>query len=349
VSAACVTGDGPVIARALGSARIAPRRDATPETPYPWFSVTKLFTATAVLQLVETGRVLLDEAVSTYVPSFRIESPRVPTLRHLLSHTSGLANPVPMTWVHLAGERGPTLDELTERELGRHSNVRFQPGTRFAYSNLNYLVLGQVIEQVSGESYESYVTEHVLGPLGATRAGFGVPADMASGYSRSLSFMGMAARFVLDRKFFGPTVDGFTELRPFEVDGAPYGGLVGTASEMLLLGRAMLAGGTLDGRTILRPETVQMALTTTTSADGSPLPIGLGWHLGNGGDEPYAFHLGGGGGFRSELRIYPRRKFAVAVIGNETSFDTAPIARLGARPRASWRPPRGVAAHPGRA
>ena len=124
---------------------------------------------------------------------------------------------------------------------------------------------------------------------------------------------------------------------------------MGTAAEMLLLGRAMLAGGTLEGRAILRPETVQMALTTTTSADGLPLPIGLGWHLGNGGDEPYAFHVGGGGGFRSELRIYPRRKFAVAVIGNETSFDTAPIARLGARRRTSWRPARGVAAHAGRA
>ncbi len=86
----------------------------------------------------------------------------------------------------------------------------------------------------------------------------------------------------------------------------------GACRDMLSLGRAMLARGEIGSQAILRPET----------PDGTPLPIGLGWHLGCTGSEHYAYRLGGGGGFRSELSNYPRLNYAVAVIGNETSFDT---------------------------
>jgi D-alanyl-D-alanine carboxypeptidase len=96
---------------------------------------------------------------------------------------------------------------------------------------------------------------------------------------------------------------------------------------MLLLGKAMLS----RGGGILRAETAGAALTPFKAPDGSPLPVGLGWHLGNLGGVPYANHLGGGGGFRSELRIYPRLNYAVAVVGNETSFDTGSFTQLAVR------------------
>ena len=289
--------------------------------------MTKLFTATAVLQLAEKGEAALSNPISDYVPECRLKGPGILTVRHLLSHTSGLANPIPVSWVHLAGENGPSLDELTERLLGKHPKLSFAPGSRFSYSNLNYLLLGQLIERVSGERYETYVTRHVLEPLGSRNTGFAITQNTAVGYSRPWSFMGIAARWMLDRKFFGKTAGGYTELRPFAIDGAPYGGLVGQVTDMLLLGKAMLS----RGGGILRAETAGAALTPVKALDGSPLPVGLGWHLGNLGGEPYAYHLGGGGGFRSELRIYPRLNYAVAVIGNETSFDTARFTRLAVR------------------
>ena len=328
VSVAYAIGDGPAVGVAAGRAKVFPAHETSPIVAYLWFSVTKLFTATAVLQLAETGMIRLDDPVSQYVPSFGIRSSRAPTVRDLLTHTSGLANPIPVSWVHLVGEPGPSLDQLTDGLLRRHPTLLFAPGTRFSYSNLNYLILGQLIERVSGEQYETYVIERILQPLGAMETGFALSQNAATGYSRPWSFMGIAARWLLDRKFFGPTIDGYTELRPFLVDGAPYGGLVGPATQMLLLGRAMLGGGHVEGRAILRPETVAAALTPTRASDGSQLPIALGWHLGALGDEQYAYHIGGGGGFRSELRIYPRLKYGIAVIANETSFDTAKLTRL---------------------
>jgi CubicO group peptidase (beta-lactamase class C family) len=331
VSVAHVHGEGPVIALAAGNAQLSTPREATPAIAYPFFSVTKLFTAAAVLQLAESGRVGLDEPISTYLTSFHVASRQVPTVRQLLTHVSGLANPIPVSWVHLVGEQGPTLDELTGRLLRAHPKLSFVPGTRFAYSNLNYLVLGQLIERVSGSVYEAYVTEHILRPLGAQEAGFTLPPGAATGYSRRWSLMGIAARFMLDRRLFGPTIDGFTELRPFLVDGAPYGGVVAQAAEILLLGRAMLGHGAIAGRRILQPQSVELALSPAKALDGTSLPIGLGWHLGRLDAEPFAYHLGGGGGFRSELRIYPRLSCAVAVVGNETSFPTDPLARLAAR------------------
>ena len=217
---------------------------------------------------------------------------------------------------------------MTMQLLSRHHRLRFEPGARYAYSNLGYLVLGLLIETASGLSFEEYLSRSVLKSLGATAAGFDLPAEAACGYSRTWSFMGLVARLLIDRKLFGSTRGGFTELRPFEVDGAPYGGLVGPITEMLALGRAMLADGRTAGGRVLDASTVRLALTNVRSRDGRTLPVGLGWHLGKANGESYANHMGGGLGFRSELRIYPRLGCAVAVIANETSFDTTALAEL---------------------
>jgi len=332
VVVAAAWADGRQVVRSAGWARRSPPTAATSETRWPWFSVTKLFTATAILQLAEAGRLRLDEPAATYVPSFAPRGHRPPTIRELLAHTSGLANPIPVTWIHLAGEPGPSLDELTARLLAAHPDLESEPGTRFRYSNLGYLVLGQVVERVSGEPFEAYVHRHLLEPLQLTGSSFSVTPATAAGYSARWSLMGLAAWWMLDARFFGPTERGLTELRPFSVDGAPYGGLVGPASDLARLGQAMLGGGQLDGRRLLSRELTALALTPSRTTAGAVLPVGLGWHLGEVGGEPFAHHIGGGGGFRSELRIYPRLGYAIAVIANETSFDTDVLARVIVEP-----------------
>ncbi len=334
VVVAAAWADGRKVVSSAGWSRLSPPEAATGETRWPWFSVTKLFTATAILQLAEAGRVRLDEPAATYVPSFRPRGHRPPTVGELLAHTSGLANPIPVTWIHLASEAGPTLDELTARLLAAHPDLEFEPGSRFRYSNLGYLVLGQVVERASGEPFEAYLHHHVLDPLQASGSSFSVTSGTATGYSARWSLMGLAAWWMLDARFFGATESGLTELRPFSVDGAPYGGLVGTASDLVRLGQAMLGGGQLDGRRLLSEEQAALALTPSRTTAGGALPIGLGWHLGEVGGEPFAHHIGGGGGFRSELRIYPRLGYAIAVIGNETSFDTDLLARVLVEPQA---------------
>ena len=327
-SIAWSVNDGPVNVCSVGHARLSPPVEMSADTVMPWFSVTKLFTATAILQLVERGKLDLDEPVSACLPGTFHDPVAALTPRQLLSHTSGLANPMPLRWVHLVSEPGPDLKSMTLRLLSRERRLRFEPGTRYAYSNLGYLVLGLLIEAASGIGFDEYMSRHVLQPLGAAATGFDLPADGARGYNRTWSLMGLAARLLMDRKIFGATGSGLTELQPFELDGGPYGGLVGPVTSMLTLGRAMLADGyTARGR-VLDAASVRLALTPVRSQDNEEFPIGLGWHLGQANGEHYAKHIGGGLGFRSELRIYPRRGCAVAVIANATSFDTAAIAEF---------------------
>jgi CubicO group peptidase (beta-lactamase class C family) len=317
---------------ATGRSDLASGEVATPETAFLWFSVTKLLTATAVMQLAERGLVDLDRPVRAVLPSFAVENPHggEVTVRHLLSHTSGLANPVPVAWIHLAAEPGPGLDEMASRLLARHRRLEFQPGSRYAYSNIGYLVLGQVIEAVSSERYPEYVRRHVLEPLGCAGSGFGALAGarVATGYTRRWSLMGIAGGFMIDDRFFGERAGGFVALRPFRIDGEPYGGLVGTVPDLARFLGAHLGGGSLEGRRILSEASTVAMRTPQRDLRGRALPIGLGWHLGEIDGEPFAFHFGGGAGFKSELRLYPGLGYGVAVVANETGFDTEQLSRM---------------------
>ncbi len=331
VAAAAVRGERIDFLGAEGAADLSTRAPATRDTAWLWFSVTKLLTATAVMQLAEQGRVDLDRPVRDYVPSFAVENRwwREPTVRHLLSHSAGLPNPVPITWIHLAAEEGPPLDEMVAGLLARHGRLESEPGSRYAYSNVGYLVLGQVVERASGERYPDYVKRHILDVLGMTGAGFAWPrGPVATGYARTYSLMGLAGWLLLDGRFLGERRNGFTALHPFLLDGAPYGGLVGTVPDLARFLAAHLNGGAWQGRRILAEASAAAMRTRQADLRGRPMPIGLGWHPGSMGGEAYWYHLGGGGGFKSELRLYPERRYGIAVVANETSFATGEIARL---------------------
>ena len=321
--------EGGTLLRAAGYSDLRSGRLVSTDTPFSWFSITKLFTATAVMQFVESGTVALDEPVSRYLPEQRLTmNGREATVRHLLSHTAGLPNPIPVSWIHLVAEPGPSLDSLTTRVIRPNQKLKFEPGAKSSYSNLGYLLLGQLVERVSGEPYEEYIQGHVLTPLGCEATGFHVPGGAATGNQRRWSLMGLASRWMLDARFFGDSMDGYTALQPFTVDGAPYGGLIGPASDLLHFAHMMLRGGRGANDVILDESSVRAVLTPVLDQEGRECAVGLGWHLGGERETRYAYHLGGGGGFRSEIRIYPSLGYAVAVLANETSFPTETLTRL---------------------
>ena len=324
-----IWNDGTTVVRAAGAADLRSGRRAEPETPFTWFSLTKAFTAIAVLQLAEQGRMDLDAPVGAYLPEVRLRRDgQEATVRDLLAHTSGLPNPLPVRWVHLASEPGPTLDAMIERRVGAEPRLKSVPGMKYAYSNLGYLLLGEIVERVSGVPYERYVEENVLAPLGCRTSGFEVAGDAATGYQRKWTLTGLASRLIFDGRLLDGTVDGYWALRPLAVDGAPYGGLNGPASCLLALAGATLHGGLGTNGRVLSAQSIQRMLEPSRTRDGRSLGIGLGWHLGRIDGQPVAMHVGGGGGFKAELRLYPERGYAVAVLANETSFDTDPLSRL---------------------
>lgn len=343
LSVVVVRGSDIVMARGYGWSDLQNRTAATPETVYLYCSMTKLFTATAVMQLHERGLIELDKPVRSYLPRFPLShsSGREITIRHLLSHSSGIANPIPLSWVHLANEPAVDLDDLTGRLLARHRRLRFEPGSRYAYSNLGYLVLGQVIEQLSGRSYADYVREHVLGLLDMLKTGFTYDElhdeEVATGYVRSRSLTSLLIRLMVHKPVLLRSTQGYTAFNRFLIDGAPYGGLLGPVVELGGFLGAYLSNGGFRGRRLLEPSSVTEMTAPQLDNNGEELStggraetehVGLGWHLAGDGEIRSCYHIGGGGGYRSELRIYPRLGRGICVMSNETNFVTGAITGL---------------------
>jgi beta-lactamase class C len=142
------------------------------DTIFPAASITKLFTATAIMLLVEDGRLALDEPVRTFVPEFLRPGKGAVTVRQVLSHTGGLAN-------ELGTDGGlvyPNLDRLDEiRRAMAAAPLASPPGTDLRYSNVGYGVLSLVLEAISGQPHDRFITERVFQPLGMTETRFAPP------------------------------------------------------------------------------------------------------------------------------------------------------------------------------
>jgi CubicO group peptidase (beta-lactamase class C family) len=223
-------GIATVVVRA-GAATVAATGDATPDTPFVIGSATKSFTALAVLQLAEAGRVRLDEPAVDYLPDFATSDPTVSnriTVRQLLSHTSGLPT--------AAG-----TDPLARPETTLHRQVlalratTAAPAGAFAYSNANYEVLGDLIEHVTGTSYARYLQTHVLAPLDMTHTYTDLDSARAHGLQQG------------HRIWFGVGIDaGYW----YRADFLPAGFLVSTAGDLGHYLSALLNGGTYQGRSV---------------------------------------------------------------------------------------------------
>ncbi len=170
----------PIYTRAYGYADLAPCVRAHDTTVYQIGSLTKQFTAAAILQLQSAGRLELDDAVTAYLPAYKFDS-RI-TLRMLLNQLSGLQDytnfPPPPGVVGGA----PVAEQTFLTQIAQAPLV-FPPGTAFQYSNSNYFLLGAVIEAVSGLSYSEYLDEHILGPAGLHHTSYTPPARAAAPYS----------------------------------------------------------------------------------------------------------------------------------------------------------------------
>jgi CubicO group peptidase (beta-lactamase class C family) len=336
LSIAVVKPDGVRWMQGFGLADIATRAPATPRMVCSWFSMTKIATATAVMQLWERGRLDLDHPVTRYYPGFGslrpASSAEAVTIRHLLSHSSGLANPIPVRWVHLAGQPTPDPQTFLSHVLAKHAKLQFAPGAKASYTNLGYLVLGEVIASASGRSYQDYLRENVLEPLGMHRTGFAHTAEMsafaATAYHKRWSPMAPLLRWMLPAAFFGARADGFITFNRFYLDGAAYGGLIGPVEDAARFLRAHLRGGELDGRRILSPASTQ--LMQQISAYGGEVDVGMGWfrpRSARQAQRQFVEHLGGGAGFFNCMRLYPDAALGVVMMGNATSYDHDSIAR----------------------
>jgi len=325
-----VVKDGQIVYnRAFGNADGLNQVAATPETVYHWWSMTKIPTAIAILQLQEKGLLDIDEAVTTYLPWFEVTYPAtdstVISIHHLLQHSSGLPDTIPamIGWVH-SDDQGCDQTELVKKYLPDYKKLNFSPGAQAVYSNLNYMVLGAVIEAVSGQSYESYIRENILHPLGMTQTDFVYSAAMAEheavGTLPVVHFYTPLLPALLDPQLVIRERQGkFFWFKRVYIDATPSTGLIGPAPDVAKLMLAYLNGG----EALLSPASVAL-MTDTAPLDGH----GLGWFISRSPDDFYLEHTGGGPGFATFMRVYPEKSLGVALLANGTDLDYAGLANL---------------------
>jgi CubicO group peptidase (beta-lactamase class C family) len=338
LSVAVAKGDRVVWQKGFGYADLATSDPATPLTSYLWFSMTKIVTATAVMRLVERGDLDLDAPADERYRGFKVVSQPTPvTIRHLLSHSSGLANPLPIRWVRLAGSRGSDHGTFVVRLLAKNRQLRFTPGEGAGYSNLGYLALGEVVSEVSGMRYEEYVREEILSPLGLSRTGFSYPEPAgegaATGYQPLWRPLTPLFRAALPKGIVGPRQGRYVSFNPFYVKGPAYGGMVGGVGEAVRFLLLHLNGGEANGTRLLSAGSV--AEMQRIVPRGGKRDFGLGWFRSREARDrrpPFVEHLGGGAGFWNAMRLYPEESLGVVVMGNTTSYDHESIldAILGA-------------------
>ena len=318
---------------AAGYADLADGEPASADMVCPWFSMTKIMTATLAMRLAGRGLLNLDQPVLPLVPELAVMQPRSLaeriTPRHLLTHSAGFANPIPVRWIHPADQPGPDQAALLTRLLTRHNKLRFEPGTRSSYSNLSTLTLGQAIANASGAPYDILADGEILQPLGMRMTRFAYTPDMlahaATGYHPGRSPM----RLLLPRWVIGARTGRWLSFRRFLLDGAAYGGLLGPVRDAARFLQMHLRDGELDGTRILpAPSAAEMRHVTVT---GKRYDLGLGWFRPASqryADPPFGERHGGGAGFFNLIRIYPAQAVGIAIMGNATNYPIDAIARL---------------------
>ena len=316
-----VTADAVLADVAGGWADLASLRPMTSDTTMMAFSMTKTFTAAAVLQLVEAGRLGLDDELDDHVPDTPYAGRGI-TIRQLLSHTAGIANPNPRRWGHRAEEEA-SCDAVTALEAVMRESPKLDaaPGERYGYSNIGYWLLGGVIEDVTGSTYADHLRTSVLERLGIAervRVGIGDPSRHASGYLARYSFTNLLKGLMTDSAFWGEYEGDWLRIRNHHLDGPAFGGLVGSARDFSRFLQDQLSGASV----LFGPETQRLFEAAQATGAGDAVPMTLGWHIGDADGEPYLFKEGGGGGFHAEMRIYPDRGIGSVVMVNNTEFDS---------------------------
>jgi CubicO group peptidase (beta-lactamase class C family) len=322
-----------IAVEAGGIAALADARPVQPDTAFLWFSITKLFTATAIMQLHERGQLDIDAPVRDVLgEEWTIrDGSRPVTARDILSHSSGLGNPSVWDAAWPEGHERPELEAQLAGLLERHGpRLRYSPGRGQQYSNLGYLALGRMVELADGRDYETYVREEILEVLGMDRSGFRwapLVDDGAKGHGRKGGFWTTVAKSVANPEVFDEPVPHWVTTKYFEIEGTPYGGLIGTAGDLAKFLAAHLGHGEWQGRRILSPASVEAMQTVQHDHRGRPLDYALGWHTQVIDGERYFNHMGKGGGYRPAVRIWPGRSYGVVILTNRTRYDPRPLTR----------------------
>lgn len=296
-----------LLAKGYGHADLESRAKCDAETCFRIGSVTKQFTAALVMRYVEWKQLSLDDDLSKHVPDFPLQGKRV-TIRQLLNHTSGIPSYTDL---------GKEWEELWPIELEHEELLAlvkdkpfdFEPGTRWAYNNTGYYLLGMVLEKVGGKAYEELVAEHIAKPLGLARTRRDSNVDLIENRAQGYSLRAMPAGGVLENdQPYGTNQPGAA------------GFLLSTARDLVTWQMALTSGK------VVSKESFELMKTPAVLPDGKETGYGFGLGVGEYEGRRRVSHGGGIFGFNSMLAWYPGDDLHVAVISNGERLSSGKVA-----------------------
>jgi putative ATP-binding cassette transporter len=297
--------------KGFGSASIKRQTQVTPQTIFDLASCSKSFTAMATLLLWNDGKIDLDQPLRYYIPEFKlkdIETSDLITVRQLLNQTSGLPGNIsePMAF-----------HNTTEELIAAMEKIRTEnpPGSSFGYSNMNYSLLGALVERVSGKTFEDFVQERIFTPLGMNNST--LKQEVAASLDRADGHQMMLGKII-------------SRNTPIYHSAQPAGWVMSSAEDMGKWLLVNLNDGQLNNQQIIPASVIQLMHKPGVNLikDGDKASYGMGWFIGQTNDnEPVIWHGGDTSNFLAEMIILPDRKTGVVMLVNsQTSKDAHSVA-----------------------
>jgi CubicO group peptidase (beta-lactamase class C family) len=293
-----------VFNKGYGNANLETKQTIDPtKTLFRIGSISKTFTAIAVMQLVEQGKLELDTDINSYLKSFKVVSPfgKPITMRHLLTHTAGFQESSHKIFF----DRPEDMKNLEQSLAGHLPKLVRPPGEASMYSNHGITLAGHIVEVISKKTYAQYVQENILGPLRMTHSSAMQPLpanlapDMASGYDASDPKKPIAKNFEL-------------------IEIAPAGAISASGSDMARYMQMLLNGGELEGQRILKASTLEMMVGPQWRLQPGAVGMGFVFWRELFGDQLAISHGGDTQWFHSNMRLFPAQNLGVFVSVNST-------------------------------
>ena len=294
-----IVRNGTVMTRAFGVTNLDHPLPVTDDTVFQIGSITKTFTGTAIMRLVEQGRVRLDAPVRTYIPNFAVRDPAATsqaTVMDLLTHMGGWEGDV-------FDDTGEGADAVSSYVARLQDVEQVAPlGTVWSYNNAGFIVAGRIVEAVTGKSYEAALQELVTEPIGL-KSTYITPADV------------MTLRFAVGHN---SSPGGVKVARPWPIGRYAHsaGGVISTAGDLLTYAQFHMGAGAAG---VLSDDTRRRMQAAVLKKQGTDEEMAVTWHISHGGGVRRVGHGGATVGQQAILTMVPDRQFAVVVLTNSSS------------------------------
>jgi len=292
-----------VYSKGFGYADLENKVTFTPQTVSRIGSISKTFTALAVMQLVEQGKLNLDAEVQTYVPTFPKKSAPI-TIRHLLCHQSGIRHYKPDSNEMLSNVHYNSVEESLA--IFKDDSLLNEPGEKYSYTTYGYNLLSRAVETASGENFTDYVQKHIIEPLGLRQ----------TYYDDRIKIIPGRAHFYTRATNSSPVINVPQVDQSNKWGG---GGLISTVEDLIIY------AASYDGEKLVKRPTIAQIFTSQKTRAGNPTAYGLGWNVATDQGKRRIEHSGGSVGATSILTKYPELGLTIAVLVNCDHYSAPQI------------------------